>query len=247
MPVYRPRNVEHATTSGRVYVMLDDGHYFPAYWSHPDTAGDFPGICLIHDWWGITATERRLGNLFAQMGYYVVVPDLFDGKTASSAYQAIALVKALGDKAIGYIDKTLVSLENHSRCNGNVAAVGLGMGGSLAFKASLMRPDLEAAVAYYGLPHSYIGRFARAKAPILAFYGSHEPHVPADMIERMKRELANSPLMHDVVILDGAARGFFDGPPVLDPNQPGTIAWETTLNFLDKHLFGKPKKAETTA
>ncbi len=235
MPVYQPNRVEYTITHGHVGIVREDGGILPAYWSHPDIGGTFPAVALLHDWWGITDVERRLANLFAQMGYYVIMPDLFTGQTARTPQEAIGLVEALGEQGFSCVNISLQTLEQHVRVNGNVAAVGLGMGGSLAYEAALERDDLEAAVAYYGFPQRYLGRFKDAKAPILAIFGDDDPYTRHKVIQRLQHELDQSVLEHEVVTIPNASRDFFREMTL----PAGTIAWERTLAFLELYL-GRP-------
>lgn len=239
MPIYNPTRVEYTIINGRVSVVADDGTVIPAYWSHPDLGGAFPAVCLVHDWWGITVTDRRIAHLFAQLGYYVLMPDLFHGATAVNPAEAMDLVRRYGGRAYRLVDRALRVLEKHNRTNGNVGVVGFGMGGSLAFEAAIQRPDLEAAVAFYGLPGRYWGKFKDARAPILAFYGSSEPVVKPDEIERLRAELVESNLPHEVIILKGAARAFFHDGVTGAKDDPDVIAWERMLVFLDRHVLNR--------
>lgn len=231
MPVYESKHVEYAIVSGHVTIVLDEGVRMPAYWSHPDVGGTFPAVAFIHDWWGIRPTERRLAHSLAQMGYYVIVPDLFSGLKPQNAQDAMKLVETLGERGYSGVDAALRAMEHHSRSNRNVAAVGLGMGGSLAYEAAIKRTDLEAAVSFYGFPQRFLGQFKQAKAPILAVYGSDEPYTKPGVIQRMKHELAESPLAHEVHIIDNAARDFFD-----DGGSVATRAWSLLAGFLEKWL-----------
>lgn len=238
MPTYQPDHVEYAIVGGHIGIAMDNGAQLPAYWAHPNIGGVFPGIALIHDWWGITQVERRLAHQFAQAGYYVIVPDLFDGRVAATPQQAKALVEKLTESGSGYprVNTALQVLETHHRCNHYVAAIGLGMGGGLAYEAAIVRTDLEAAVCYYAFPQRYLDRLADAQAPILTFYGTHDPYIKADVLTPLKRELARSPLAHEVVMLEGATRDFFNDSAPDEQRRFGEIAWQRTLAFLDKHL-----------
>jgi dienelactone hydrolase len=149
----------------------------------------------------------------------------------------------MNDLGFEYADTALAALESHHRTNGNVAAIGLGMGGSLAFEAAIKRDDLEAAVACYGFPDRYLGRFADANTPILAIYGANEPHVKQRHIERLRTELSTAGaargLAHEVVVLDGVGRDFFT-----DYNRPealaaGRVAIARILAFVEQFV-GKP-------
>lgn len=247
MPIYNPDHVEYRIVSGHIRIAMEDGQQLPAYWSHPAAGDLFPGVALIHDWWGITPIVRRMAHLFAQVGYYVIVPDLFNEQVAATPQDAMRLVEKLGDGGFPRVDAALTALEQHHRCNRDVAAVGIGMGGSLAFEAAIMRTDLEAAVCYYGFPQRYLGRFKDAQTPILAFYGSQEPYIMPNVVERLRRELAASPLPHEVVVLDGAGHDFFSDTLPDPQREYGRQAWHKTLAFLEQHLAGptRPPDAKT--
>lgn len=248
MPLYEPDHVEYAIAGEYIQIMSDDGRALPAYLAHPKVGKRFPGVALIHDWWGVTPMMRRLGNLFAQMGYYVVIPDLFKGQVAQTPSEAMALVKELGeDNGYPLIHSALAVLEHHQRCNAYVAAVGVGMGGSLAFEAAIMRDDIEAAVAYSGFPYRYYGQFKNCHAPIMAWYGSDEPHIKASDIKRLKQELSEDKAHpHQVRIVEGLGHEIFkeDMPNTLREKSRDVL--KQTFAFLDEHLQGpqKPEKKQ---
>ena len=100
MPVYEPSHVEYGITNGHIQVVAEDGSSIPAYWAHPVMGRLFPAVALVHDWWGITPTIRRMAHLFAQSGYYVIVPDLFEGHIATTPQEAMELVMSLDDISI---------------------------------------------------------------------------------------------------------------------------------------------------
>lgn len=243
MPIYDPSHVEYSITSGHIQIVMDSGEQLPAFWAHPSMGNRFPGVALIHDWWGVNSIVRRLANFFAQMGYYVIVPDLFGSKVTESPREAMALVEALGDAGYPRVHTALSALEHHHQCNGDVAAIGLGMGGSLAFEAAIVRKDLEAAVAYAGFPQRYFGRFKDAKTPILAFYGSDEPHVKPPVIAKLRTELAASPqeVRHEVVVLPGLGHDIFMDGLSAAQQQEGRAAISKTLTFLEQYLKGPAK------
>lgn len=240
MPIYDPDHVEYTIASGRIQIAMDDGQQLPAYWAHPERGARFPGIALIHDWWGVDEIVRRLANFFAQTGYYVIVPDLFNGQLASTAVQAMALVESLGDAGYPRVHTALSVLEQHHQCNGNVAAIGLGMGGSLAYEAAIVRADLEAAIAFGGFPQRYFGRFKDGNTPILAFYGSQEPYTQPAVIQKLRSELAKSPLgeEHQVVVIESLEHQFFGDSLTAQQRELSRGAIHMALTFLEEHLEG---------
>ncbi len=245
MPIYEPDHVEYKTSHGKISIVMENGKQLPAYFAHPQIGGQFPGVVLIHDWWGITANVRRIANLFAQMGYYVIVPDLFAGQIAETPKQAMALVKSLGDdKGYLFVDSALQVLENHHQCNAYVAAVGIGMGGSLAFEAAIKRSDIEAVVAYSGFPHQYYGKFKDVHVPVQAYYGAEEPHITPKLIARLRLELAQSEHETDVQIVDSLGHEFFQDNMDEIMKLKSRDVLKDTLNFLDRYLEGPEKPAK---
>ncbi len=246
MPIYEPDHVEYSITDGMIRIALDEGGYLPAYWAHPTLGTKFPGIVLVHDWWGMTNIVRRMANLLAQMGHYVIAPDLFAGEVAQTPQQAMALLEQTKDKNYAQVSHALKALENHHHCNKTVAAVGIGMGGSLAFEAAIRRIDLEAAVAFSGFPHRFIGQFAKANTPICAFYGEQEPHIKPEVIQKMRDEMlkSNHGTDHEIHIVPQIGHDFFteDLPPHL--RQISRTVLKTMLDFLDKYLKSPGKRGD---
>src|SRR5262245_2799826 len=92
-----PGRVEYAIDSGYITIVADGGQRLPAYWAHPRIGNRFSGIAILHDWWGMNDVCRLLANFFGQMGYYVIVPDLFNGQTANSPTDAMKLLETTRD------------------------------------------------------------------------------------------------------------------------------------------------------
>lgn len=240
MPIYDPGHVEYNIAQGHIHLVMDGGEKLPAYWAHPRLGNRFPAVALIHDWWGLTHMVRRLANLFAQTGYYVIVPDLFNGRSTDDPTVAMEMVKRLGDKGYPRIHEALSVLENHHHVNKHVAAVGMGMGGSLAFEAAIERADLEAAVAFSGFPQRYLGAFKKANTPIFACYGEHEPYVSPSDIKKLLKEFQSKKTLatHKLKIVPELGHDFFSANPTDVQREMTRLVINETFDFLDAHLEG---------
>jgi carboxymethylenebutenolidase len=237
MPIYDPSRVEYMITSSVIQIVLDGGGQLPAYLACPTRGNRFPAIALVHDWWGMTDRIRHLANMFAQCGYYVIVPDLFNGKVAHTPQEAMQLVQYLGGGGYERIHAALTVLEHHHQTNSDVAAIGVGMGGSLAFEAGILRKDLEAVIAFGGFPQRYFGRFGAAPTPIMAVYGTNEPYINGLVIDKLRHELAVND-KNQVMIVDGVGHDFFteadDDSPQHRANSK--LIWSNMMSFLEKYL-----------
>src|SRR5579859_4683530 len=118
--MHRTRLVQHQVTSGFINVVAEN-HYLPAFWAHPEIGGTFPALVLIHTWLGLDGYMRRQVRRFAELGFYVIAPDLFDGQVATSDEQGRVLETQFGEVGVAKISAALRALETHNRVNHRVA------------------------------------------------------------------------------------------------------------------------------
>ena len=57
------------------------------YVSEPES-DDYPGVLLVHAWWGFNECFRDLCDRLAREDFLVVAPDLYDGDIASTIEEA---------------------------------------------------------------------------------------------------------------------------------------------------------------
>lgn len=239
MPMYDPVHIEYSIDTGYVQVNLDDGSQFPAYMAHPQLAGKYPAISLLHDWWGITGVIRRLANIFAQSGYYVIVPDLFDGKVTQNPREAIRLVESIGEeKGFARVCAAIDVVEKHNHTNATSAVVGFGMGGSFAYDVALECEDVEAAVSCGGFPQRNLNRFQLCETPVMALYGKSDPYIDEKTIERLGAGLLASPgkEAHRVKMVQGLGHEFYPDNPNDVEREASRLVLREIMNFCIKHL-----------
>src|SRR3989344_426534 len=54
----------------------------------PKEPGNYPGIIMIHEWWGLNDNIKEMAKILANEGYVVFAIDLYDGKVAMNSTQA---------------------------------------------------------------------------------------------------------------------------------------------------------------
>lgn len=226
-----PSHVQHGITTGFITIVAD-AHFLPAFWAYPKTGGLFPGLVLIHEWWGLTAQVRTQARRLAEAGFYVIVPDLFDGQTADTPEQAAELYRQLGDMGVPRVNAALSALDTHDHCNSKIGVIGWHTGGELAYHLALHRTNLRAAVIFYGKPANYLSLMPANETPILAFYGDNDPFTPPQMLATLRATLAHG----QVIVYPGASVGFFNDSLSTYQADAANDAWEKMLNFLYEHL-----------
>jgi carboxymethylenebutenolidase len=238
--MFEASHLQHNIVSGYIQI-VSDGHYLPAFWSHPDLGGPFPGLVMLHSEWGLTPTVRSQARRLAQQGYYVIAPDLFNRQIATSETRARELIAALGAVAQSWVTATLHALQSHHKCNRTVGLVGWGFGGLLALRTASLRDDLDVVVSLYGLPEDFKPtELLLLTCPLLVLLGEDDPANPPALVTRLRQAMANSDLPHDLILYPGVGRNFCDDSrPEFAPDT-ADMAWSRLVEFLHAHLDPGP-------
>ena len=172
------------------------------YFYAPHEPGRAPaprsGLVLYSEIFQQTPPVRRLALHFAGLGYLVAVPEVYHahepagcvlGYDAAGKDRGNALKQLIPLSDFDADARAVAgALVNHPGCTGRVGAVGICLGGHLAFRAALL-PEVRAAACFYptDLHTGTLGTgggadsLARAKdvrGELLMVFGRQDPHVP---------------------------------------------------------------------
>lgn len=241
--MFEASHLQYNIVSGYIQI-VSDGNYLPAFWSHPELGGPFPGLVMLHDQWGLTPHVRSQARRFAEQGYYVIAPDLFNRQVATSPEQAQALIDRLGEAALSHVKAAAHALLTHHKCNSKIGLIGWGMGGGLALQTAVYREDLCAVVTFYSLSDEISPAELRMlDEPVLAIFGQQDPGSPAEKIDRWRQILAGNESGHEIVVYPGAGRDFFDDTRATFDADAAEDAWKRALAFFDQHLEMPPRRS----
>lgn len=114
---------------------------------------DLPGIVLLHEWWGVNEQIKKVANKLKNLGWRVLIPDLYKGQVALEENEAKHLMNNLNfvDAANHDVRGAVQYLKNSG--SKRVAVTGFCMGGALAFLSSAKVPELDCAVIWLSLIH----------------------------------------------------------------------------------------------
>ena len=144
-------NSQMLTNESGIEVTTADVAYFENYkgfYARPAAEGVFPGVVMIHEWWGLNDNIKTMARELAKEGYAVLAIDLF-GKVVTTPDEA--------RKEISSLDKTK-ALENlkaavaylRSKGSEKVGSLGWCFGGGQSLALALSGEKLDATVIYYG-------------------------------------------------------------------------------------------------
>jgi len=190
----------------------------------PTAEGRYPGIALFSEIFQITGPIRRTAAFLAGHGYLVAVPEVYhelEPAGAVLAYDQAGADKGNDDKYAKELSSydadaraVLDHLKSRPDCTGKLGAVGICLGGHLAFRAA-MNPDVLATVCFYatdihsgslgkGKKDNSLERAQEIKGELLHIWGRQDPHVPLEGRNRIKARLEETGANFQWVEVNGA-------------------------------------------
>ncbi|WRX09864.1 Dienelactone hydrolase - like 2 [Theobroma cacao] len=137
-----------------------------------DNTVNAPGIVVLQEWWGVDLEIKNHALKISQLdsGFKALIPDLYRGKVGLDVAEAQHLMDGLDWQ--GAVKDIRASV-NWLKANGSkkVGVTGFCMGGALSIASSVLVPEVDAVVAFYGVPSPELADPALAKAPVQAHFG----------------------------------------------------------------------------
>lgn len=245
-----PRRVvgPDGVVSERIEYQDAQGNPLSGYLARPASAGPFPAVVVIQEWWGIDNHIKDLTLRFARQGYAAFAPDLYHGVAVSEPDEARKLVMELDrEAAVGEIRAAISMLLGESFvASDKVGIIGFCMGGGLVLRTSLVEPNVGAAIAFYGAPLE-AKDVSQVKAPILGLYGAEDQGIPVEGIKMMQDALNQAGIENEIQIYEGAGHAFFNDARASGFNKAAAEdAWTRTLAWFKKHLSPEAVPQATT-
>ena len=189
-----------------------DGFRFDAYHAGVTDARR-GGLVILHAIWGVTPHLRELADSYAEGGYEVIVPSLFDrfhrgfpdqdlDKALHARQDACARAVDWGAGVLDLVQAAIDALRPP------VFAMGFCFGGTTAWLAAARCHGLSAVASFYGgqiVDHLD----AAPQVPIWLHLGKHDPYVPLDDVEKIRAAHPDVPVyMYDAGHAFVAPSGF---------------------------------------
>lgn len=204
----------------------------------PQEKGAYPGIVLLHEWWGLNSQITDLGARLACEGYGVIIPNLYGrlgGMVTANAEVADALMGKLNDSLILQdINSCCEYLNTREYIKRNIhGVVGFGMGGTLAIRFASQRKRLRAAVSYYGRIPESDSAVKDLYCPVLYHRGEKDTWVSQQDIERFNVSAREQQKRVEIRTYPGAGHAFSNETrPDSYHAEASAEAWNATASFL---------------
>jgi carboxymethylenebutenolidase len=205
----------------------------------PEGKGPFPGIVVIHEWWGLNDWVKEQASKLAGEGYAALAIDLYRGKVATTPDEAHEIMRGVPeDRAKRDLEAAYQFLASQPNVKKDrIGAIGWCMGGGYALDLALEEPTLAADVINYGHLATDPAAIGKINAPILGLFGALDRGIPPDDVKAFGAALDKMGKKIDVTIYPDAGHAF-ENPNNKDGYRPADAAdaWKKTVDFLASTL-----------
>jgi carboxymethylenebutenolidase len=212
-----------------------------AYLAAPAQKGNFPGIVVIHEWWGLNDWVKQQAKALATQGYVALAVDLYRGKSTTDPMEAHELSRALPeDRALRDLKAGFEHLRFLPQTRGKkLGVIGWCMGGGWSLTMAIQEPRLSACVIYYGRLLTERSALQRITCPVLGIFGDSDRGIPVELVRAFESEMKRLHKRVEIHIFTGAGHAFANPNNQRGYNQQAAEkAWQITLNFLKRTLQG---------
>jgi len=203
------------------------------YYVEPKKAGNYPGVIMIHEWWGLNDHIKESAEILASQGYRVLAVDLF-GSVATNPLQAMSQTKSLNqEKAIQNMKAAKNFLKNKG--SKKIGSLGWCFGGAQSLQISV-NEKLDATVIYYGNLIEDKEKLKNIKSPVLGIFGSTDGQIPVEKVNTFENNLKDLKIENHIKIYQGVGHAFANPTGQNFAPDETRDAWSKTLEFLEKNL-----------
>ena len=212
-----------------------------AYLVVPPGEGPFPGVLVLHSWWGLTPYFKEVADRLADEGFVALAPDLNQGVIADTPEEAERqLAHADMNEMASLVVSSAATLRQlPTTVEGPIGVVGFSMGASWGMWLSARaKEEIAATVTYYG---AQTIDFEGVRSAFLGHFADHDSLVPEDDVAEMLAHLRLVGADVEFHTYPGTSHWFSeaDRGPAYHPDA-AAVAWSRTAAFLRRHLVGGP-------
>ena len=206
------------------------------YLAKPVDDGNFPGVVMIHEWWGLNDNIKEMANKLASHGYIVLAVDLYDGKVATTSDDARQLITSF-DSEYGIQNmNSAVSLLNDNYSVNTVGSIGWCFGGGQSLNLALDNNEMDATVIYYGSLVTNFENLSSIDWPVLGIFAELDKGIPVATVNEFESALNQVGIDNQIYIYDGVDHAFANPSGERYAPEESKSAWDQTILFLESNL-----------
>jgi len=207
------------------------------YLAKPAIDGKYPGVIMIHEWWGLNDNIKQMAEKLASHGYVAFAVDLYDGQVGTTADEARQLRTSFEQSQWTENMNTAVSYlkENHSPSS--LGSIGWCFGGAQSLNLALNNEDIDATVIYYGQLVTDTEELSKINWPVLGIFAELDNGIPPETVNQFEYALNEVGVENDITIYPGVNHAFANPSGDRYAPEESKDAWQKTLKFFEDNLI----------
>jgi len=224
---------------GNYNVEIQDVNYFndiQGFLAKPIGEGLFPGVVMIHEWWGLNDNIKEMAKKLASHGYVVLAVDLYNGEIAITSDQARQLITSF-DTNVGIENMNFAASyiqENHDVQK--LGSIGWCFGGGQSLNLALNNQNMDATIIYYGSLITEQESLSNISWPVLGIFAEFDQGIPVESVNDFETSLDDLDIPNEIHIYPGVDHAFANPSGERYAPNESKDAWEKTIEFLELNL-----------
>lgn len=206
------------------------------YLAKPAGQGTFPGVVMIHEWWGLNDNIKEMAKKLASHGYVVLAVDLYNNQVGKTAEEARMLVTSFDSKKGMDNMRSAISYLKTEQSSESIGSIGWCFGGGQSLNLAVSNNDLDATVMYYGQVTSDSEKLSKISWPVLGIFAELDKGIPIKSVEEFEKELEALGVSNEIIIYSGVDHAFANPSGERYAPDESKDAWNKTIEFFDKNL-----------
>jgi len=204
--------------------------------ANPVEDGQYPGVIMIHEFWGLNENIQDMAKKLASHGYVVFAVDLYDGQVATTSDEARQLRGSFEEQY--WIDnmKAATSYLQQNYSPEKIGSIGWCFGGGQSLNLALNTDSIDATVIYYGQVVTDSEKLSSINWPVLGIFAELDQGIPPEIVKKFEEVLEELDIPNEIHIYPGVNHAFAN--PSGDRYAPDASmdAWQKTISFLENNL-----------
>ena len=226
-------------SAGSFEIVTSDVQYFESsngYLAKPAVDGEFPGIIMIHEWWGLNDNIKKMAEKLASHGYVVLAVDLYEGQVGTTAEEARHLRSSFEQSQWTDNMNSATSYLENEYSPPTMGSIGWCFGGGQSLNLALNNDNLDATVIYYGQLVTDTEELSRINWPVLGIFAELDLGIPPETVREFESSLNKAGIQNNIHIYPEVNHAFAN--PSGDRYAPDQSrdAWQKTLKFFEDNL-----------
>jgi len=238
------KNVDMLKNGNTTGIETQEVNYGPAvgFLAKPKKEGKYPGIVMIHEFWGLNDNIKEMARSLAAEGYVVLAVDLYNGKVAKDAKEASQFMAPINKDPSGAVQNMKAAVKYLKSLGivdkSRMASIGWCFGGGMSLQLALNEP-LNATVIYYGFLTDNKAKLSNIKWPVLGIFGDKDQVISVDSVNKFKTALDELGIKNEIYIYPGVGHAFANPSGMNYAPNETKDAWQKTVEFLSRNLKNK--------